>query len=454
MATPPSPSTPTGLGSRRMSRFSEDFNTATTHGVPPRNRQFHNEREPLLHRRDLRITHRVNGPLKQFNPTRAHYNIIDEGEKGFHTESSPGVSFKWSSRNNRKGRHALQVDKARAAHAARTATAKHDLPKKTNQPAQIARGIARMFTHFPVWDISYLVAVIFSLGSTVWVINGFFAFLPLIRPSSEFRNEVLYGGGITAFVGATIFVIGSILLLLEAVNDHRSGCFGWAVEHLFHGYSQSSGFQTSQVEKQLDPEKAVTDPVVVRVHPVAPCDHHHSNRNNLVGSGADPVDVRKWRWMPSWKDLRTHYFRELGFLASFVQLIAATIFWIAGFTSLPGIYDNMSTGLRDGVYWTPQIIGGSGFILSGALFMVETQVTWWKPAPSVLGWHIGFWNLIGGIGFTLCPAFGYDASSWAQYQASCSTFWGSWAFLIGSLIQWYESLDKHPVEFKDGDEEE
>lgn len=77
--------------------------------------------------------------------------------------------------------------------------------------------------------------------------------------------------------------------------------------------------------------------------------------------------------------------------------------------------------------------------------MLETQDRWYKPAFSVLGWHIGFWNLIGGVGFTLSPAFGYDTHSWASYQAGLSTFWGSWAFLIGSSIQLYESLQKHPV---------
>ena len=34
---------------------------------------------------------------------------------------------------------------------------------------------------------------------------------------------------------------------------------------------------------------------------------------------------------------------------------------------------------------------------------------------------------------------------WAQYQAGCQTFYGSWAFLIGSVIQLYESLDKRVV---------
>jgi hypothetical protein len=98
------------------------------------------------------------------------------------------------------------------------------------------------------------------------------------------------------------------------------------------------------------------------------------------------------------------------------------------------------------LYWTPQVLGGLGFIISGTLFMLETQTKWWKPAPKTLGWWIGLWNLIGGVGFTICPAFGYDQSSWAQYQACLSTFWGSWAFLVGSVVQWYESLEKFPVE--------
>ena len=122
--------------------------------------------------------------------------------------------------------------------------------------------------------------------------------------------------------------------------------------------------------------------------------------------------------------------------------------------------------------------------------MLETQSRWYKPAWEVLGWHIGLWNvrmlfrvnllcnsatesgaesslhpkdlsydstlpgignantpqLIGALGFTLCGVLGllYDNSG-AQYEASLATFWGSWAFLIGSLIQWYESLDKNPV---------
>ena len=77
------------------------------------------------------------------------------------------------------------------------------------------------------------------------------------------------------------------------------------------------------------------------------------------------------------------------------------------------------------------------------------------PAFRVLGWHIGAWNLVGGIGFTLCGALGFAASnSGAVYQGSLATFWGSWAFLIGSVVQWFESLDKHPVDVPDGSKKE
>lgn len=36
--------------------------------------------------------------------------------------------------------------------------------------------------------------------------------------------------------------------------------------------------------------------------------------------------------------------------------------------------------------------------------MLETQKEWWKPAWGVLGWWIGFWNLIGAFGFTVSLA--------------------------------------------------
>ncbi|KAJ5760114.1 hypothetical protein N7520_007270 [Penicillium odoratum] len=412
----------------------------------PRNAQFRAGREPHLENPSLKLHRsRVSGPLSFLNPTRAGYAAAPgkTTEPRPTTTPAPGfVEHLWRSRDSRKGRHAIQVD----YQAAERDTA--NAPGPTSTIREAGKGIIRMATCAPYWDVSYLVAVTFTIGSAIWIINAFFVWLPLVDPQTEFAGESLVGGGVTGFIGATVFEIGSVLLLLEAVNANQTGCFAWALE--------------------TELKKAEDDTVqTVTVKPAAEdCQHHHANKKNLVGAGrltltqrlshdvvegystASP-DGKRFRWIPSLSELLDHYLHELGFLASLVQFFAASIFWIAGLTGLPGIIDHMSQGLTDGIYWVPQIVGGTGFILSGLLFTLETQQKWYKPAPRVLGWHIGVWNFIGGIGFTLCGALGpASASSGVEYQATLATFWGSWAFMIGSTIQWYESLQKYPVEKK------
>lgn len=409
-----------------------------------RSSQFLSGRDPLADHPHLTLKKgHVTGPFSFLNPTSARYEtgqpdakVAEEAPpaKVAGADATKPAHFDrlWRSRDNRKGRHALQVD-----YRVSPDETGYTPPAPTNTFKAVARGILRMVTYFPYWDVSWLVATSFTFGSVVWIINAFFAWLPLVDPQTEFPKESLLGGGITAFIGATVFEIGSVLLLLEAVNENQTSCFGWA-------------FETVLQQAEGDAHKHMTE-----VKPsIEACQHHHANQKSFLGTDRQAgyvttsPDGRSFRWMPPMSELRTHYFHELGFLASLVQFLAATIFWIAGFTGLPGILNHMSSGLTDGVYWVPQIVGGLGFVVSGLLFTLETQTKWWKPAPNVLGWHIGAWNFIGGIGFTLCGALGpgSNSSSGVMYQTSLATFWGSWAFMIGSTIQWYESLEKHPVE--------
>lgn len=94
--------------------------------------------------------------------------------------------------------------------------------------------------------------------------------------------------------------------------------------------------------------------------------------------------------------------------------------------------------------------------MASILFMIETQTHWLIPEWHAIGWHISFWNFVGSVGFTLCAAFAMTSilpeAQWAEYQLAYSYLWGSGGFFVGSLIQWYESLDKHPVERKTDDE--
>ncbi|KAG9099211.1 hypothetical protein FRC07_010550, partial [Ceratobasidium sp. 392] len=233
--------------------------------------------------------------------------------------------------------------------------------------------------------------VVFVVGSIAWVINGFLLFLPVLSPSTYPSHTTTASA--FAFIGGTVFELGSYLMFVEALNAGQDELFGDALK--------------DEIDK--------------------------------LDSRPQRKDVR-FRWWGS------NNWRDLGFLASSIQLVAATVFWISTLTGLPGIIPNLSedppVAIADVFFWTPQVIGGLGFVISSTLLMLETQRAWWRPKLDSLGWYVGLFNLIGAIGFTLCGALGYAAltSTKAEYQSSLSTFWGGWAFLIGSGVQLWESV--------------
>ncbi|KWU41518.1 hypothetical protein RHOSPDRAFT_27580 [Rhodotorula sp. JG-1b] len=153
----------------------------------------------------------------------------------------------------------------------------------------------------------------------------------------------------------------------------------------------------------------------------------------------------QWKWFglpPRHKRL------DLGFLANAIQLFGAVAFEISVICGLPGVLG--ASGAVGGVeqegrverewiaaYWARLV------------FALETQTRWYKPNLVSIGWWIGIWNVIGGFGFWFCGIFGVwrqtDISNPEHYQrwgTAFSTFWGSWAFLIGSYIQMLETLNK------------
>jgi hypothetical protein len=154
-----------------------------------RNQRFSPLREPLRELTGLRrLVSKTCGPFGFLNPTRAHFHHVhtdeENGQEGIgsssnanepefelppHEKAADKVEYVWTSRNNRKGRHLLQVTLARDP-----ATARYLVPDPTNTLRAILRNIGRMFTKYPVWDVSWLVAYIFTWGSIVWVINALY----------------------------------------------------------------------------------------------------------------------------------------------------------------------------------------------------------------------------------------------------------------------------------------
>lgn len=161
-----------------------------------------------------------------------------------------------------------------------------DSPQLTHTAPAIGRGIGRMFTTFAWWDISWWIAVLFSVGCAIFVVCGFFYWLPLAAPSTEFPGEGLIGGGVTAFIGATLFQVGAVLLVIEAVNENQTSCFGWAM-HQAVGHDQSD----SDVEQSLSTNSRArrTD-----------CSHHHGTGLHRCAHLQHPAAGRKWEWWPTW----------------------------------------------------------------------------------------------------------------------------------------------------------
>ncbi|KAJ5162799.1 uncharacterized protein N7500_004629 [Penicillium coprophilum] len=381
---------------------------------------------------------RVTGPISFLNPTAAHYKPIQPSEE---TRPPPQIERLWRSRDNRKGRHAIRVDTEALPHETGI-----KVPPLTRSFSAVAKIILKMVTYVPYWDVSYLVAMSFTIGSAVFIINGFFVWLPLADRKTEFHGEIDVAGGWTGFVGATIFEIGGVLLMLEAFNTNHTGCFGWALQTVVEK-SVEEGSPTMQSRSLHRSYRGVS---IIR-----PITNHFSEKNTFIMVAAVSiimlVTVPIFIGMAQATLVRPQMAGHSGgsLRSSFILFVSATIFWIGAIVGVPGIFNHLSKGVLDGLYWGTTTLGGLGFTVSSYMYMLETQSRWYIPAWHILGWHIGLWNLIGSVGFTLCGALGPASNnSGANFQSSLATFWGSVAFMIGSMIQWYESLQKHPVEKK------
>jgi hypothetical protein len=162
-----------------------------------RGSQFAKHSQPLNGSKELRPDpHRTTRPIGFLNPTKQHILSRarlrgapkdEDQELGTVAEptGSPGVAshdhdalhhdeqeaeavdFKWTSRNNRKGRHQIDVIPVQD-----DKPGSYIVPESTSSLREVVRNIGRMFTHYPVWDISWLVAYVFTWGSVVWVINA------------------------------------------------------------------------------------------------------------------------------------------------------------------------------------------------------------------------------------------------------------------------------------------
>ncbi|WVW81228.1 hypothetical protein I302_103219 [Kwoniella bestiolae CBS 10118] len=370
---------------------------------------------------DTLVLHKHRSPHPFFTPT--HLTFVDP-----HTGERKGS---WSSRRARKGRYA---PKSHTIHYAGPSEKDKEVQRIENVTVgRVKREESKLKPHLKA-DISFWLAISFTLGSMVWVVNGYLVWFPIIRPALD-TEPYSKTAAATAFMGGSIFEIGAYLGVVEVLDRGREINFGTALGKLLNhrrSVPRKTGLKLDEIKSHIGTISTSTST---------------SDEGGAGDDGQDWLSDKKgfvWWGKPMWHDL--------GYLAAIVQFFAATIFWVSTLTGLPGVIPGFADGggsqaIIDIFFWTPQVVGGTGFIISSLIIMIEVQKKWWQPNVMEIGWWVGVWNLIGAIGFTLCGALGYaSSSSKAEYQSGLSTFWGSWAFLLGSFCQVWEVIWREPSE--------
>ncbi|TVY81069.1 hypothetical protein LSUE1_G004142 [Lachnellula suecica] len=300
-----------------------------------------------------------------------------------------------------------------------------------------------MCTKFPVRDSSWWVGVTFTVGSTAFVINGFFLFLPLEAPESIFAGEAAYGVPISGVIGGLVFVLGGWSTFLEGLNLKQE-----------RNVIMTAGVIVDDVEvpeknggKSIDVESSPkyvseSDHEPMR-HSASPSASIRQTLDTSIAPGLAMIGSPAFLWYPSMRQFRKTYWSDMCFLSGLVTFIGTWIFLVGVLTSVPGVIDFTNIPLFYGSSLFPTTFGGVLFITASVMQMLSVQRKWYIPEPLHLDWHVGFVNLIGSVGFLLAGALPYIGTEEATRQSALSSLWGSWAFLVGSFLQWYWAMENY-----------
>ena len=368
------------------------------------------------------------GPSKFLNPTNVRVHVKwkgddDESSKyASDEERSAGDIFNeraylWRSRDNRKGRNSIAVP---------TSVGRAPLAPIKDRfmtgLTKILRILARMIISFPYWDMSFWSGWSYTWGSVLFVMDGAWSWKKEAQPGSEPKGLTKYGAPLCFFFGAMLYQVGATMAYLEAVND---GSFqGSAMQRFLDGNEEHSkelldakihsffGHFVPHIHHRK--KGSAVDSVDPEAGWRMKDRHERPGSNNPQGKSPPPrrgaVDHGEtekgtsekyytWRWWPTWHALGTHHVYEIGYLACAIQLLGATLYGVTGVVDLPGILDGLADWQEEAAFWIPQIVASVCFLTASILFTLETQEKWWRPEPTVIGWWIGVWALIGSVGF-------------------------------------------------------
>lgn len=256
------------------------------------------------------------------------------------------------------------------------------------------------------YDVSWWTAFLFTIGSCFWVVNGVFAFHTPVQSAVALVNVE----AITAFLGGFTFVLGGYSMYLEAQNEGNTAAFDRAVR---------------REERDL-----------VRHFKLLLTARARRTHLDLLKR---PPDAQ-WRWI-GWGSMR-----NISFAANVIQFLGTIVFFVSVVTVLPGVLpasEPAHRALYIVLLWLPQVIGAALLTVSSYLIMLENQHrAFYIPELTSLGFHVGLFNVIGSLGFFMSGLGGIIFST-AQtnqrlWSVAFSTYVGSYAFLLGSVLQYWE----------------
>lgn len=261
-------------------------------------------------------------------------------------------------------------------------------------PLRFREQLKVMVTVYPYRDANWIIAILFVVGSISFCINGFFGLLPLVAPSTAFPTEAALAAPVTNAIGATLFVSAGILTM-PAIWNTANGNIEPA---------STSKFEADEEQTKTYQPALLNSP--------------------------------SWVWLPSWSVLKDAL-KTTPFQSGAMQLVAGSVLTTSVVFGFPGVLapDDI-LGLSTFVF-TPLLIGGGIFTISNIMLLLFTQERWYKPRFSTAVWQASLWNVIASILFAITGVLllGGDALA-----GSVASFIGSWAFLIGSVIQWYDMM--------------
>lgn len=344
-----------GPGPARHTDPSSTRNLAEEPSNPPTTpRRWHHRLAPRVERHSP--TNALPWPFGGWvHPTHVEFRLPGPG--GVHLGRGLVHRRSWRSRQHRKGRYIGTSPKGRARRVEAMVKRKGGIRGKWRRLI-LKIGRMRMVEY---WNISWWVAVVrlsfffffcahkfnclpthlqvFTLGSTIWVLNGFVVFLPLLLPS-RFAEGPSFGSW-TAWAGATVFEIGAALAMWEAWNRADTADFGWNVRELWEkGLDAAEEHPPSRAHADKGDRTGLPAPLPLPPPPSSRNEEEglrwsststasrEKNEPGFDGVDRDRLCGEKQKWV--WFSTDTKYWHELGFLAAFSQFCGATIFWISG----------------------------------------------------------------------------------------------------------------------------